>query len=294
MATTTNLYNLPPPLYRALVPERRQKVMGRIGATDLIDAPLRRILQMKYFNDIQEDASENLWSLLGKAVHYVVEKAGSASTSEYKAEFEHESGALLVTVGDYYDNQILTDWKITSVWSFLLGTKDDWINQLNVVRYIYEHKDIPVKQMQVYAILRDHMKSKIYDAGYPQVPFQKIDIPLMPNHELEKYVGERVYLHLEAEKHISDITKIPQCSPKERWQREDVWAVSQKGRKSALRLHPTEEEAKKWIIENKPKGDIYIDHRIGENVKCKNYCSVSLFCPYFKKADVGPSEEIYG
>jgi hypothetical protein len=291
MANTTNNYGLPAPLYKALIPDRRQKVLGRIGATDLIDAPLRRILQMKYFSDMQEDASENLWSLLGKAIHYVVEQSGHVDTSELKEEWKHESGATLVTIGDYYDNKVLTDWKITSVWSFLLGTKEEWINQLNVVRYIYGKVGIPVEKMQVYAILRDHMKTKIYDAGYPQVAFQQIDIPMLPEDKLEEYVTERVRLHLEAEKCLEDISKIPQCSPKERWQRETTYAVKKKDQKKAVRVFPTEQEAADYISNTLKRDGLSIETRIGADIKCATYCNVNSFCPYFKKSDVGILEE---
>ena len=287
MATSNN-FDLPAPLYKALTPDRRIPVLKRISATALIDAPLQRILKMKHFNDIKEDASENLWALLGSAVHVVVEKSGSVDTSEVKETYEHPLGVTLVTVGDYYDNEILTDWKITSVWSFMLGTKDEWINQLNVVKYIYEKKGIPVKKMQVYAILRDHMKSKIYDSGYPQIPFQKMDIPVIKN--MEAYIESRINLHLAAEELIDDPAQIPQCSPKERWQRPTVYAVKKKDQKKAVRVLDTIEDATAYMQNNcKGAGTYYIETRVGADIKCQDYCSVNTFCEYYKKSNVGPS-----
>jgi hypothetical protein len=201
----------------------------------------------------------------------------------------HPLGATLVTVGDYYDNRVLTDWKITSVWSFMLGTKDEWINQLNVVRYIYGKNGIPVDRMQVYAILRDHMKSKIYDAGYPQIPFQRINIPALDG--VEDYITTRVMAHLEAESHLGDINSVPQCSPKERWQRETTYAVKKAGNKKALRVLSTEKDAMEYIKGLGTQKDLSVETRIGKDIKCADYCSVNRFCPYFKRSDVGPSEE---
>ena len=66
------------------------------------------------------------------------------------------------------------------------------------------------------------------------------------------------------------------CNEKERWQTESKYAAMKKGRKSALRLCDTEEEAKAIA------GCEYVEYRPGVNRKCEDYCNCKNFCPFYK------------
>src|SRR4030042_1797996 len=106
-----NIHDLPGPLVKALSPERHRPVPGRIGVTALIDSPLRRILTMRHFDEITEDASDSFWALIGKSVHYVIEQ-GDKNT-EIKIS-QQVFGATLVGVVDYFKDGHIIDWKTTS------------------------------------------------------------------------------------------------------------------------------------------------------------------------------------
>lgn len=75
--------------------------------------------------------------------------------------------------------------------------------------------------------------------------------------------------------------KLPVCTPEERYRNGDKYAVMKKGRKSALRVLDTEEEAKKWMEEN-GKGE-YIEYRPGTDDKCIHYCYAKDFCSYYRE-----------
>src|SRR5512142_2410159 len=126
----TNKHNLPHPMLMALAQDSHPPIPGRFGVTSLIDAPLRRLLIMKHWEEIEEDASDHLWVLLGKAAHTVLERHTSIGLAEQKTEWTHSSGATLVWVTDHYHEREILDWKVTSVWSFLLGEKLEWERQL--------------------------------------------------------------------------------------------------------------------------------------------------------------------
>jgi len=286
----SNNYNLPLPLYKALSKERYAPIAGRLSATALIDAPLVRVLMMKHVKEIEEDASERMWAMLGTAIHWVIEQNGSKEASEAKRICKHKSGATLVCIGDFYENQILTDWKVTSTWSWLLGGKSTWEKQLNVVKYIYELNEMPVKEMYVYAILRDWVKSKSYDRDYPDIPFQGVKIPIWEPEKLEKYIDERVEAHLFAESLIDSIGNVPICTPEERWQRPDTYAVKREGIKRAVRVFDTNDEAEKFMEKAKAK-DLFIENRKGSEIRCNSFCSVNRFCEYFKSLPNVGSEE---
>ena len=53
-----------------------------------------------------------------------------------------------------------------------------------------------------------------------------------------------------------------------------------KGRKTAVRVLPSLEEAEKYI-EGSDVANLSIEHSKGEYVKCKGYCSVAEFCSQY-------------
>ena len=76
----------------------------------------------------------------------------------------------------------------------------------------------------------------------------------------------------------------PECTEKERWAKPDTYAVMKKGRKSALRLLPTEEKAKQFMKDYKVSKDLSIDFRKGVSTRCEGYCEVSQFCKQYKES----------
>jgi hypothetical protein len=73
------------------------------------------------------------------------------------------------------------------------------------------------------------------------------------------------------------------CTAKERWRKEDSYALMLDNRKTAKRVLPTREEMDKYMKENK-----YVEgqgckvvFRAGEDVRCQHYCSVNQFCSHF-------------
>lgn len=68
----TNKYNLPDTLVKASVHDSH-RVGGDISVTQLIDAPKIRILKSKY--DYEVDVSENIYALMGTALHHILERA---------------------------------------------------------------------------------------------------------------------------------------------------------------------------------------------------------------------------
>jgi hypothetical protein len=70
----TNKHNLPEPIYRALTEDNYSRGNSDLSVTQLIDSPRIRILKHRHNDEITEDASEMLWSVLGTAVHTMFEQ----------------------------------------------------------------------------------------------------------------------------------------------------------------------------------------------------------------------------
>ena len=73
----TNKYHLPLPLYKAISNDQYVK-RGDISVTSLIDSPKVNALRKLHYDEIVEDAIDNVWSLLGSSVHHVIERANGS------------------------------------------------------------------------------------------------------------------------------------------------------------------------------------------------------------------------
>jgi len=280
----TNLYSLPAPLVEALTPERRRPVPGRFGVTTLIDAPLRRILSMRHFDEITEDVSENIWALLGKMGHKVLEI--NKQVSEIRVEHPVD-GATVVGVVDYAAGEVI-DFKFTSVWSYIFASdKSAWEQQLQIYGYLVQLIGKPVTGLANWLILRDWNKREAARSDdYPKIPFAKVEYKLWDRTAVEAFISERVSLHLEAEKidpgvGLAHLT----CSPVERWERPTKYAVKKSGVDKAVRVYDTNEEATERADyeEKRTAKTHYIEIRPGENIRCAQYCSVNNFCPFWNE-----------
>ena len=77
--------------------------------------------------------------------------------------------------------------------------------------------------------------------------------------------------------------EIHECSPSERWASPDKWAVMKEGRKTAVKVCDTEEEALNFIEElEKDKDKHFVEQRKGQDKKCSDYCACCEFCSYYK------------
>lgn len=270
----TNKYDLPASIVNA-VTRSSVKTENRISVTDLIGSPLIRQLRIKHWDEIEVDASDMLWALLGTAVHSALQKnAPSGTVVEHKMQIRKDDYTI-VGIPDLYDNGILSDWKITSVWSFILGAKPEWERQLNVYAYFFLMKGLPVRKLEINAILRDHQVSKRFDKDYPPIPFVKSDVKLWSPTETFEYILNRLDLH----KKPAGI-----CTEEERWTRERTWAVKYKGKKKAIKVEKSLDAIHQYMDDKKLSlTTTTIEERPGIDARCVGYCDVNKFCPYWNE-----------
>ena len=254
---------------------------NRIRVTALIAPPIIFQLKRRHWDEIEEDASESVWRLLGTAIHKVIESVSDNKTSEQKAEKDF-NGITISGKIDTVNGSEVCDYKITSVWHkvFADGIPEEWARQLNVYAYLLKG----IKTAKVIVIYRDWSKSKArQDADYPQEALAAYPITLASEDTQRKYIEERIKLHKEAMGLADD--DLPICSPEERWATETTWAIYKNANKTATRVLKNKEEAEK-LIEAMAKGkkDEYrIEERKGEDKRCLQYCPVVSWCPYGKK-----------
>lgn len=309
--TITNNQKLAAPLYAAILNDKYQGG-GDISITRLIAPPRIVALRKKHEAEIVEDAVDRIWSLLGQATHLVIERA-----SEGMIDVEAETRLFMPIEGislpngtdlwtwnlsgqpDIFERTagILTDIKVTSVWSFMFGEKPEWTNQLNMQAMLHRNKGDTVNELRIAAILRDWNRRKAaYEKDYPDKQAKSITLPLWTFEEQKDYAGMRVRMHQNAQKDfkLSDwnADALPLCTPEERWYRGAKIAVKKQDKtgkinKKADRLFDTKEEAEQFMRDNAsrlPKGKTYapLQERPGINVRCIDFCDVVEFCPFGK------------
>lgn len=283
----TNKLNLPQPFVDAATSHHEYKP-NRYSVTEVLGGTCEAVLKRRHAGDGEEDVSDRLWAVLGLAVHKVLEMAQSGPE-------QHQEQWLCVKVGNYelsgifdlYDEATgtVTDWKVTSVWQVMFGDFDKWRKQTLAYCWMLRQKGHDAHRGQIVAMLRDHQQRKARtERDYPPHPvftiewdFTEEDFKAIES-DIFAWFGE--VWHQE----ISDDDMLEPCSPEERWHKPDKWAVMKDGRKRAVRVFESEEEAVALLnsLKENDKGH-HMEFREGEDTRCQSYCSVAQFCPYGRK-----------
>ena len=184
---------------------------------------------------------------------------------------------------DFYDmeEEMLGDYKVTTVYKYLLGDNEHYRFQLLTYAYLLRKNGFPCKGGRIYQIFRDWQRSKAkFDKSYPQKPVNVITFRF--------YDKDFTYIENEIQQRLANIHKyedfaddeIPICSKENRWATDDKFAVMKKGRKSAMRVLNSKEEAEEWMKNN---GGEFIQERPAESRKCVDYCSCCEFCNFWRE-----------
>ena len=278
----TNRHDLPEALVSVLSRDR-PPTSGGFSVSTLISPPRIALLTKRHWDEIEVDVSERLWLLLGTATHYVIEKAKIPDSLVEEKLFTVLDGEQIRARPDLWKDETLYDWKVTSVWTAIFNPrgKPEWEAQLNIYAWLYSLQGFITKKLVVPAILRDWQKGKAKQGGdYPPIPMRVFNIPLWTPEDTIIYVRERMRLHKEAMPLPDD--QLPLCTDEERWLKGNKYALMKEGRKSAVRVYDTKEEAMKELASCDSKH--YVEERKGEAVRCKDYCDVAPFCNHCKAA----------
>lgn len=272
----TNNYNLPDAIVRAVKNDPYNPGTCDITVTKLISSPRKVQLEKRHAKELTEDVADRVWALLGQAVHGVLERAEVEAITEKRLGIERQ-GSVISGQFDrlVVQDGLLQDYKLTSVYAVRDGAKAEWEAQLNVLATILREHGYQVNALEVVVIMRDWSKSRAGNGDYPDAPIMTISVPMWSEEKAESYIDTRIRLHQMAE------FDLPECSASERWATSDSWALMKEGRKTAVRVFYSEQEAGSALVEAGDKH--YIDYRPGKNTRCESYCSVAQFCEQYHK-----------
>jgi hypothetical protein len=281
----TNRYNLPSAIVNNVLNDEYSKGDAHLSVTQLLNSPRIVLLQRVNEGKMSVDVVDRLPSMLGTAMHKVLEKGANPDEIVEERFFMDIlgwkiSGAVDLQTPKPTGLWKVSDYKLTSVYSVMVE-KWEWEAQLNMYAYMMrETTGRRVDELNIVAILKDwNRKQGAFKPEYPEAPIVIVEIPVWPDEQQKEYIEGRVFLHQQAEKALDNGEPIAYCSDKERWLRGEKWAVMKKGRKSAVKLFDSEEEADEWIGNQDDRTNLSIEFRAGDPVRCSgDYCQVSRWC----------------
>ena len=281
----TNNYGIPQTFMNVLARPTYNKGKSHLSATQLLNSPKIVALTNKFDSELEQDASDMVWSIFGSAVHNFLEHGKDENhLVEERMHVEHDgwkiSGAVDLQIVNA-DGIDVRDYKTTSVWA-VMNEKIEWELQLNVYAWLIEKvKGKPITSLGIVAILRDwKAREKQQKEGYPESPIKEVPIRLWSMAEREEYISKRISAHSACEFELETDGKLPDCSPDEMWEKPAVWAVRKTGNTRAKSLHDSEESAL-LALEELGKG-YEIEFRAGERTRCESYCLVNTYCQQYR------------
>lgn len=281
----TNRYGLPDTIIRA-VRKRDANYNSKAdrSVTQLIGPPQIDILRKAHFKEMTKDVSDDMYALLGSAVHQILEWGAGDNTAEERlfATIRGWTVSGAIDLQQEGDKLSIIDYKVCAAYSLLKndGNKPEWEAQLNCYAYLlWLNKGVQPSSIKVCAIIRDWSRRDAADPFYPPAPIVLIDLPLWSVERQEAYIKNRIDLHQDAAMKFELDQPLPECTPDERWSTGDRWSVTKPGGKRASRTFPTEDEARSYAAEREFP-DTSVEFKPGRSVRCA-YCQVSEWCQQY-------------
>lgn len=214
----TNKAGIPDSLFRYLSQDLYdyQNKADSYSATELLNPVQIIVLRRRHWENIEIDAIDQTWKLLGSGVHAILEKEKGIEKIErlkWKVMDKEVSGRW-----DRIFNNEITDFKVTSAWTVTYGSRvEEWKMQLSIYRWLY----YKVKQKllndtgYIDALLRDWTGKNLDRSNYPKANAVQIPIELCDLEDTEEFITNKIKLIIKAEK-MTD-TQLLSCTDSERW-----------------------------------------------------------------------------
>ena len=279
----TNNQNLPAPVVALLTRNYYTKGESQYSVTEIMSPPKIRRLREQYDSEIEVDVTSLLATQFGTFMHAKLEAKEIEGYLNEERLFTLVDG---VTISGAIDLQqttpegvVIIDYKFVKAYSVMMN-KIDWEIQLNIYKWLVETvKHTKVSGLKICAFVKDFAKFETSREGYPQAEAVMIDIPMWDSVRTETYVRNRLEAHRNAKVAHDFGEALPLCTDEERWAKESTYAVKREGRKTAIRVFKTIEEATE--LAEKEKG--YVETRKGEYTRCTgNYCGVAQWCDQYQ------------
>lgn len=295
----SNNHGLPEAIVRASKIMREKYDKGPVdrSVTQLIASPRIDLLRKKHWEDMENDISEEWFSLLGSAVHHILDLGSSPDQITEERLYCHVDGWLISGAIDVQEHlkdggYAITDYKVCTASQAMKGmggAKAEWEAQQNMYAYLVRHnKGISPTKLSICAIIRDWQRWRAKaDPTYPQAAIQMVPIKVWPEEEQDAYVLRQVHAHRMAEMDHEAGAELPECTMEDRWGELPTWAVMKNAdAKRASRVFDTQEDAVEYASS---KGGEVVKRQAADMRCAENFCRVAEWCSQFKSRQVKPA-----
>ena len=183
-----------------------------------------------------------------------------------------------------FEHKKIVDWKTASTYKYVFGDYETYEKQLNVYRYLAaqtEERFDRIEKLELCFWWDGWSQSKTKDSDYPEENVTTVDIDVMSNEDVQDYLNKRITLYKQlAELSVQELSALDICTREEKMQRDDSYAVKKPGRKTALAVFKTQEEATAYNVANK---GTFVEKRTGV-ANCVNYCKAVKYCKFAQES----------
>ena len=226
MSRVSNETGLPEAIVRAIENDSYDRGCADFSVTQLLNPPRLEALKVKHSEEIVEDASTRIFSLLGQATHTILERAARPEVDMVEKRFFAKFGDHVLS-GQIdlleADTGTLSDFKVTKAYAFSKrggsGQKYEWICQMNMQLELLRQNGLDARKLQIVGILRDWdsgcldpANKRKFMIGYPKAEIVAAEIPMWPRKQTQELILERVLAHAKAK------DDLPLCNIEETWQ----------------------------------------------------------------------------
>lgn len=267
-----------------------------ISGTKLLSPARQYALYKRHYDELETDISDLVASTYGTALHDSVENVkikGAEQETRLYAYVEVDgktfkiSGKFDILLDMDKEVQKLVDVKSTSAWAWVDCKKEiEYIKQLSIYRFIANSGENAKKynigeDAEIMMVFTDWSKGTARrKPDYPQLRIAIKKIKLWDHATTEAYIKERLRLFRAAEE--SPEETMMECPDKELWKDNDKWAIMKEGRKTAVKLCESEEEAAKYFASKGLDDKHYVETRKSCAKRCE-YCNATKFCSQYKR-----------
>lgn len=286
----TNNLNLPQPFVDAATSDYKP-TEGRYSVTRVLGSPCEAVLLRRHGEELDGDVADCVWQIFGSAVHKILEESQETEDQikENYVTVPIDEHYTISGIFDLYDDSTgtVTDWKTASLWKIKFANFDDWKRQ--TLYYCWMLRQIGfgnARRGEIVAMIKDHNKREARkDPEYPQHPVFVIswDFTEEDLAHAEKEIREW-FRQVAIAESLPDSQLTP-CDREQRWAKPEKWAVRKGKAKRALRVLDSMEDATRYVNAHSGangSGQLWIEHREGEDTKCEGYCDVRRWCPYYQ------------
>lgn len=281
--------------FDTLDPETRK--LFKISTTTLPRAPRQRILYERHSHRVWVDPISNFWKLYGNLIHLLLEQHGGiGNIVEKRIGLNLEVGDTMVHLHgkpDWYgtEERKETDYKFTSVWSYICGDHEEHKAQLNVNAFLLRNVlGQKVEALQNLYMFRDWKKQ---DAAripnYPKEQVLVVPCEVWTDERVLEYIRDRISAHIENNpRKDEDLTP---CTPEERWEAEPLFKIIKinpktgEPQKVSKYRSRDKKECEDWVeVETKKKDEKFIIRESkGFPKKCAEFCEISRYCIQYQQ-----------